>query len=44
MGPGHVDTLEIMSMLISLLKLDPSCPVVTAMVPYFLSPTIAETH
>ena len=26
MGPGHVGKLEIMSMLIPLLKLEPSCP------------------
>ena len=41
---GRAGTLKIMSMLIPLLMLEPSCPVPTAMVPCSLSPTIAETH
>ena len=44
MGPGHVGKLHVMSMLIPLLKLEPSCPVPTALVFCSLSPTIAEIH
>ena len=43
-APGHAGTLKIMSMLISLLKLEQFCSVPSAMVPCSLSPTIAETH
>ena len=42
--PLPANILEIMSMLIPLLKLEPSCPAPTAMVTCSLSPTIVETH